>query len=99
MRIGRINPAQSSECLYLATLIIEVIVGQPSHKSSFQCGPFIIENREIGCVSVAAFEHKVLPEQTLKPEAKSLGSPFRTLILVVALPFNATITQSECFFD
>jgi len=80
--------------------IIEVFGRQPCNVAGLDPWPVIVGHREPGGVAILALDDHVMPKNTLvmpkntlKDKAEPLGGTLRGLVEIVALPFEASITQ------
>src|SRR2546423_6324557 len=90
---SRERPPHIFETNLLLTDIIKVRRREPSLESAAQCRPFAVEHREPRAIAVAPFSHHVLPEYAFVREAEALRGASGRLVLRVAFPFEAAISE------
>ena len=81
------------EALLLLAVSTNVLRAQPSLISGFKCRPFIVDNRKLGGIPVAAFIDNRLPEQAFIAEAQTRCGGAGGGIQAIAFPFIAPVAK------
>ncbi len=92
----RLDPEFAAEVFQAAFLVaggVEVRRLEPGLVGPSQRRPFVVDHREPGGVPVRAFDDHVLAEQPLEGEAEAERRALRRFVVVVALPFEATVAE------
>jgi hypothetical protein len=84
---------QFSESRPLFALLVEVFGMEPTAKRLPEGGPFCVNHRIPGSVTVSPFYNDGLSEDSLIGESQSLRRPARGKVEGIALPFVPTISQ------